>query len=398
MAAIEKKKLAVVKKFFAKRRKRRRQFVKGMILFLRRRQLMVKAILVAMLFLLTRNQVTHRYRCCRRLPRNTGWWEKVWSQYDDKRFKQTFRISRSTFDLIMSRIRYKLERQTLCEEPVSPELRLAICLYRMGRGDYYYSIGEMVGLARPTVTMIVNEVSHVIVSCLWQEFVSAHMPKTEEEFKNKMLDMEELWQFPFSWAAVDGCHIPMKCPPGGNSTRKEYHNFKNFYSIVLMALVDARYRFVWGSCGFPGNSHDSIILQATSLWSDINNGKVLPDFCQDEQGVSIPPLILGDSAFPFKTYLMKPYTNAILSKQQRYFNYRLSRARMVIEGAFGQLKGRWRFLLRKSESNTYETKIATLGMYGITQHLHRKWRYITEKTGFDHRSSYKSENGQEHNS
>ena len=107
-----------------------------------------------------------------------------------------------------------------------------------------------------------------------------------------------------------------------------------------MALVDARYRFVWGSCGFPGNSHDSIILQATSLWSDINDGKVLPDFCQDEQGVSIPPLILGDSAFPFKTYLMKPYTNAILSKQQRYFNYRLSRARMVIEGAFAQLKGR----------------------------------------------------------
>ena len=49
--------------------------------------------------------------------------------------------------------------------------------------------------------------------------------------------MEELWQFPCSWAAVDGCHIPIKCPPGGQSSRKEYHNFKNFYSIVLMALV-----------------------------------------------------------------------------------------------------------------------------------------------------------------
>ncbi len=57
---------------------------------------------------------------------------------------------------------------------------------------------------------------------------------------------------------------------------------------------------------------------------------------------------------------MKPYTNAVLTKDQRYFNYRLSRARMVIEGTFGQLKGRWRFLLRKSESNVYETKVATL--------------------------------------
>ena len=57
---------------------------------------------------------------------------------------------------------------------------------------------------------------------------------------------------------------------------------------------------------------------------------------------------------------MKPYTNAVLTKEQRYFNYRLSRARMVIEGAFGQLKGRWRFLLRKSEGNVYEIKVATL--------------------------------------
>ncbi len=284
----------------------------------------------------------------------------VWTTYDDKRFKQTFRISKKTFEFILMRIRHKLEKQTVCEEPVSPECRLAICLYRLGRGDYMYTISEMVGLGRSTVTTIVNEVTSAIVSCLWKECVSVHMPKTENEFKEKLLDMEELWQFPFSWAAVDGCHIPMKCPPGGANARKEYHNFKNFYSIILMALVDAKYRFIWASCGFPGNSHDSIVLQSTSLWSDLKNGNLLPSFSQKEQKVSVPPIILGDSAFPFESFLMKPYTNAVLTKQQRYFNYRLSRARMVIEGAYGQLKGRWRFLLRKSEGNLHETKIATL--------------------------------------
>ena len=251
-------------------------------------------------------------------------------------------------------------KKIVCEDPISPEFRLAICLYRLGRGDYTYSIAEMVGLGRSTVTTIVNEVIEAIVSCLWTDCVSVHMPKTEDEFKEKILYMEELWQFPFSWAAVDGCHIPVKCPPGGSEARKEYHNFKKFYSIVLMALVDAKYRFIWGSCGFPGNSHDSIILQSTTLWSDIKDGKLLPNSCQREQNAFIPPLILGDSAFPFESFLMKPYTNAMVAKQQRYFNYRLSRARMVIEGAYGQLKGRWRFLLRKSESNLHETKIATL--------------------------------------
>ena len=89
-------------------------------------------------------------------------------------------------------------------------------------------------------------------------------------------------------------------------TCKEHHNFKNFFSIVLMSIVDARYRFIWGSCGYPGNSHDSIILQSTSLWSAIKEGKVLPSFTQEEENIHIPPLILGDSAFPFETFLMKP--------------------------------------------------------------------------------------------
>ena len=127
----------------------------------------------------------------------------------------------------------------------------------------------MVGLGQSTVTTIINEVNEAIVKNMWTECVSSHMPSTEAQFKQKILNMEELWQFPFTWAAVDGCHIPIKCPPGGNEARKEFHNFKNFYSFVLMSLVDAKYRFIWGSCGFPGNSHFSIILQSTSLWKDI---------------------------------------------------------------------------------------------------------------------------------
>ena len=131
-------------------------------------------------------------------------------------------------------------------------------------------------------------------------------------------------------------------------------------TFILMSIVDAKYRFVCGSCGFPGNSHDSIIFQSTSLWSDFKEGKVLPNFSQCEQGVYVPPLLLADSAFPMETWLMKPYSNAILTKEQRYFNYRLSRARMVVEGAYGQLKGRWRLLLRKCEGDHFQVKIATL--------------------------------------
>ena len=127
-----------------------------------------------------------------------------------------------------------------------------------------------------------------------------------------------------------------------------------------MGLVDAKYQFVWATCGFPGNNHDSIIFQSTNLWNKIEEENYLPEIAKKVFNVSVPPLIIGDSAFPFCPWLMKPYGNSDLTRKQSYFNYRLSRARMVTECAYGQLKGRWRVLLRKCESSRDAVRLATL--------------------------------------
>ena len=127
-----------------------------------------------------------------------------------------------------------------------------------------------------------------------------------------------------------------------------------------MALVDSNYRFIWGSWGFPGNSHNAIIFQFTELWSNIKDNDIIPLIGKNVGSMLIPPLILGDSAFPFQTWLMKPFTNAVITPKQSNFNYRLSRARMVTEGAYGQLKGRWRVLLRKCESTQEKIKALDL--------------------------------------
>lgn len=57
---------------------------------------------------------------------------------------------------------------------------------------------------------------------------------------------------------------------------------------------------------------------------------------------------------------MKPYAHSDLTRKQSYLNYRLSRARMVTEGAFGQLTGRWRVLLRRCESSRDAVRLATM--------------------------------------
>ena len=110
-----------------------------------------------------------RRRSYRRLVRNTGWWENVWNNYSEAQFKKTFRISGVTFRYILDRIEPILARQTLIEDLISPDERLTICLYQLGREDYYYTIAELVGRGVSTVSSIVEEVSQVLVNHLWND-------------------------------------------------------------------------------------------------------------------------------------------------------------------------------------------------------------------------------------
>ena len=51
----------------------------------------------------------------------------------------------------------------------------------------------------------------------------------------------------------------------------------------------------------------------------MTDGEIIPQIGKDIGGVTVSPLILGDSACPFKPWLMKPFTNAVLTPVQSNF-------------------------------------------------------------------------------
>jgi DDE superfamily endonuclease len=138
----------------------------------------------------------------------------------------------------------------------------------------------------------------------------------------------EQWNFPGCSGAIDGKHVVIKAPSDSGSL---YFNYKQANSIVLMAVVDHKYCFSYIDVGCNGRVSDGGVFRNCSLYQELENG-ILPE----------GHLLVGDNAFPLKEYLLKPFPGNRLTLKQKIFNYRLSRARRVVENAFGILAARFR--------------------------------------------------------
>lgn len=150
-------------------------------------------------------------------------------------------------------------------------------------------------------------------------------------------NFETKWNFPLCCGAIDGKHVAIKRPPGSCS---EFYNYKGGYSVILLALVDADCKFLYIDVGTNGRANDASVFRMSSLKSAIDNSKL--NFPNDY-------FILGDDAFPLSPNLMKPFSKRNLTLLERIFNYRLSRARRVVENAFGIMTARFRIFGKEIE-------------------------------------------------
>ncbi|CAG4981907.1 unnamed protein product [Colias eurytheme] len=67
------------------------------------------------------------------------------------------------------------------------------------------------------------------------------MPETPEQWLFVTNDYDTLWNFPNCLGAIDGKHIILQSPINSGS---EFYNYKGFFSIVLLAVVDAKYNLL----------------------------------------------------------------------------------------------------------------------------------------------------------
>lgn len=132
-----------------------------------------------------------------------------------------------------------------------------------------------------------------------------------------------------------------------------------------MTVCNANYQFTLLDIDDTGRNSDGGVFGNSDIGIaiDSNNLKI-PDLKElPATEIKCPYVLVGDETFPLKTYLMKPYPREVLEIKERIFNYRLSRARRIIENSFGILAARCRIfrkpIIAKEEVVINITKAAT---------------------------------------
>lgn len=219
-----------------------------------------------------------------------------------------------------------------------------MCFRYLASGNTFTDMHYTYRLGISTIRNIVKSVCNA----LWNSLKDEALPiPTEETWKEIADRFRKYANFPFCIGAVDGKHVRVSRFPGSGSMNL---NYKSFFSIVLMAVADSDYRFIYVDIGAYGKDCDSSVFMATDFYKALTDSQlhIPPPGSLQSSGSTfhVPFVLVGDEAFALSTHLMRPFGGHNLSVNRRIFNYRLCRARRFVECTFGILCNKWRIFHR----------------------------------------------------
>lgn len=278
-----------------------------------------------------------------------GWYNTLLNELKDGRnynhpedTKRFLRVDEALFQDILAKVGPIIQKQdTNYRKAITTAERLSLTLRFLAVGNLDLEFGFRV--SRSSIYKIVPETVDAITQ-VYGHLI--HLPETSEEWLDVAHRFERRWNFNHCVGAIDGKHIAIRKPPDSGSL---YYNYKKFFSIILMAVVNADLRFMYVNVGTEGRVGDAALFRDSDLGHLFENGEANLPAAEPFPGDNIPMnyYLAGDGAFALKEYMMTPYSNprqGIMPRDMRIYNYRHSRARRIVECAFGVLCSRYNFL------------------------------------------------------
>lgn len=271
--------------------------------------------------------------------------------YENKATLKNLRITSRVFRKITSYLPRKRSGWEV-------EIELTTLLFWMAAGTSYRVVAVILNVPISTVADIV----HKLLTFISNEILPLviRIPTSIDELTDigyQFCARAGTHIFERAVGAIDGTHVTISCPV---SLHSQYINRKLKYSIQTQAISDCNQKFLDVFVGFPGSVHDTRVLYNSPVY----------------QHQLYPPdgyFLLGDSGYPCRltpVAIITPFKeNLVLSQQQKSFNNRFSKARNVVECAFGSLKNRWRNIFNRDLELKIENSVKTVAVCCVLHNI-----------------------------
>ena len=168
-------------------------------------------------------------------------------------FTNFMRMTPEFFEMIKTRLEPRLARQaTNYRAPISVGEKLALTIRYLATVESYTSLSCQFRVGRSTISKFLPEVCRAIQDEFTREYLRC--PTTPDEWKELETEFRIRWNVPHALGALDGKHVALTKPKNSGAL---YHNYKGFFSIVMLALVDGQYKFRWVDVGTAGSCSDA---------------------------------------------------------------------------------------------------------------------------------------------
>ncbi|XP_049866795.1 putative nuclease HARBI1 [Pectinophora gossypiella] len=266
----------------------------------------------------------------------------------DDNYVSVYRLSKQLIDQLELELLPIIKSTKRRGKGLTTRIKILCTLAFLASGSYQKIIKENVRtyLSQTSASRCINEVVEALNNPnILKKYI--RFPQNIQERQILKERFYEKFKIPAVIGCIDGTLVALKRPA---EHEERFFCRKNYHARNVQLITDADLNILHVDPTYGGATHDSFIFNHCDVRNHLE--------ALTNAGEEV--VLLGDSGYAQRAYIMTPINNAPDNTPEAYYNMLHATARNSVERTIGLLKGRFRCLLVHRVLDYHPDKVAKI--------------------------------------